>query len=292
MPDYAHAYFLAALATLGWGVIVIPIKLARAPGRLGILISMGVGTTVMFLFSGREMVGVFALPPLEWGRYALTGTLQFAVGCMLYYEAVQLGSVSVVVPITRVKTLIMLWLAILWGMETFSWPLLGACLLVVVGGVFISLQTNPNGPVAPVRHRLSLWLAVGACLCWSFGETLIGTLPKQIGAVASNGLLLASGFVMYALFVLVSGMWRELRTVTRRDLLCYGTHGLVSFSLSYVAFVAAVKIAGPPRVTCITSTYPLISALIGCAVFREKLLWNIIVGAVMLVGGVIVLQFA
>lgn len=292
MPDYARAYFLAALATVGWGVIVVPIKLARAQGRIGILVSMGVGTAAMVLFAGREMAGVFALPPLEWGRYALTGTLQFAVGCMLYYEAVQCGSVSVVVPITRVKALLMLGLAILWGMERFTWPLLGACLLVVVGGVVISIQTNSHGPTPAGRHRLSLVLAVGACLCWSFGETLIGTLPKQMGAVASNGLLLACGLMVYTLFVLVSGMWRDLAALRRRDLLCYGAHGVVSFSLSYVAFVAAVKIAGPPRVTCITSTYPLISALIGCAVFREKLLWNIIVGAVMLVGGVILLQFA
>jgi drug/metabolite transporter (DMT)-like permease len=292
VPDYIHAYFLAALATVGWGVIVIPIKLARAPGRLGVLISMGVGTTAMILLSGREMAGVFALPPIEWGRYALTGTLQFAAGCMLYYEAVQVGTVSVVVPITRVKAFIMLWLAILWGMETFSWPLLGACLLVVIGGVFVSIQTSRHGAVTPAQHRLSLWLAVGACLCWSFGETLIATLPKQIGSVATNGLLLASGFVVYALFVLCSGMWRELRTLTRRDLLCYGAHGVVSFSFAYVVFVAAVRIAGPPRVTCVTSTYPLISSLIGCVVFRERLMWNIIVGAVLLVGGVILLQYA
>ena len=292
MPDYRYAYFLAALATLGWGVIVIAIKLARAPGRLGIFLSMGVGTAAMLLVSGREMAKVLELPALEWGRYALTGTLQFAMGCMLYYEAVQLGSVSVVVPITRVKALLMLGLAILWGMETFSWPLLGACVLVVVGGILIGIQTNSHGPLSRRGHQISLLLAVGACLCWSFGETLIGTLPKQIGAVASNGLLMASGFLVYLLFALVSGMWRELRTLTGRDLLCYGAHGVVSFSLSYVAFVAAVKIAGPPRVTCITSTYPLISALIGCVVFRERLVWNIVAGALLLVGGVVLLQFA
>lgn len=294
MSPTAYAYLLAALAAVCWGVVVIPLKLSRISGRLGIGISLTTGTLVMIALSGREMAQVFSFRPALWALYAVTGGLQFTLGCMLYYEAVRIGSISVAVPITRVKAIPILFFSIALGLATFKWSLLGACVLVVLGGILIGLDANYANRKKEERqtHRLCVLLAMISCACWSVGETLIGTLPKEIGAVATNGLLLAAGWLLYVVYAAASGTWREFRTVPLRDALCYVIHGLVSFSAAYVLFVASVKLVGPPRATCITATYPLISAVVGWLVFREKLWWNVILGALLLVGGVILLQFA
>lgn len=293
MDSLSHAYLLAALATLCWGFIVIPVKLSRLPGRLGIGISMLTGSVAMVVLAGSEMAAALELSGPVLARFLITGSFQFTLGCMLYYEAIQRGSISVAVPITRAKVIPILFLSVWLGLEVFKWSLFFACLLVVLGGVLIGRRTANGPPERPgENHVHSVLLAVAACICWAIGETLIGTLPKDMSPIAANGLLLWSGLTVYALYAVVSGAWREFRGVRPRDALCYVAHGIISFSVAYVFFVKAIQIAGPPRIVCITSTYPLISALVGWVAFKERCTWPIAAGAALLVGGVVLLQFA
>ena len=75
------------------------------------------------------------------------------------------------------------------------------------------------------------------------------------------------------------------------DIWCYMAHGVISFSAAYALFVTAIGMAGPPRVVIITSTYPLISAVVGWWLYRERFSPRVALGALLLVAGVIVLQF-
>jgi len=293
VSELTHAYLLAGISTLCWGVIVVPVKLAKTSGRLGIGISMLTGSVVMLALAGRQMWGALGMSAQDAALFLVTGGLQFALGCMFYYESIRRGSLSVAVPVTRVKVIIILLFAIALGLEVFSWPLLAACLLVVAGGVLVSLRpVNARVDRAGESHGLSLLFAALACLCWAAGETLIAKLPKSISPMAANGLLLWSGLALYGVYALVSGAWREFRRVPKRDVLCYVAHGLISFSIAYVLFVQAIRIAGPARISCVTSTYPLISAVIGWVALGERFFWGVAAGAVLLVGGVVLLQVA
>lgn len=293
MSPITYAYLLALISTLCWGVIVIPLKLAGISGVLGIGVSMLTGALAMTAFAGPEMLSVFSLPVGDLAMFPLAGTMQFFLGCMFYYESIRVGSVSIAVPVTRAKVILVLLFAILLGIEAFRWPLLWACVLVVVGGVLIGLRPKNAPPEEEGQnHRLSMVFAALSCLCWGCGETLIGLLTKDLGPVAKNGLMLWSGFIVYCLFMVVSGRWRGFLTVPLRGVLCYVSHGLVSFSIAYVFMVKAMDIAGPPRISCITSTYPLLSAVIGWMVFKERFSPAIGTGALLVVAGVIVLQFA
>jgi drug/metabolite transporter (DMT)-like permease len=103
VSQLAYAYALAAVSTLCWGVVVVPIKLTRLSGKLGIGISMLTGALATSILAGRELWAFASLPWTEIGRFALTGTLQFTLGCMLYYESIRRGSMSIAVPVTRLK---------------------------------------------------------------------------------------------------------------------------------------------------------------------------------------------
>lgn len=291
MSEQNLAYLLAALAALFWGFAVIPIKRARTSGRLGIAISMATGMVVMALLSGRGLGTLATLSLREIGLYLAVGAFQFAIGCMLYYMAIHRGSISIAVPITRVKIILILFMSIGLGMEVFRWNLFWAAMLVFLGGALLGKPSSKADTEERGGHWRSIALAIGACIAWAIGETLIGLLPDRIPPITSNGMMLACGLVMYSLYALVSGAWREVLAMPRSDKLCYAAHGLISFSAAYALFVWAMQLSTPPRVVTITSTYPLISALIGWVAYHERFSARLAVGAVFLIGGVIVLQF-
>lgn len=285
------AYTMAGVSTLAWGLVVIFIKRARTSGRLGIAVSMATGAIAMFVLSGRDIAVLTTLTYREWALYLVTGTMQFTLGCMLYYEAVRHGSLSAAVPITRVKILLVLFLSILLGLEVFRWGLLAAALLVFAGGLLVGKPAAGSNTDERGAHWRVMAYAIAACLFWAISETLMGLLPDGIPPMASNFMLLASGLTAWAVYALATGAWRELLQMPGHDIWCYMGHGLVSFSAAYAFFVAAIQIAGPPRVVIITSTYPLISALVGWIGYGERASIRLVFGAVLLIGGVITLQF-
>ncbi|MEA3401087.1 MAG: DMT family transporter [Armatimonadota bacterium] len=291
MSPQTVAYLMAGGATVMWGLVVIPIKRARTSGRLGIAISMAIGTIAMFALSGRDIAILARLSYPELGLYAVTGVLQFPLGCTLYYRAVQHGSLSVAVPITRVKTIIILFLSIALGLEVFRWGLLAAALMALFGGIMVGAPTSAADGDERVSHWTAVGYAVGACVFWAIGETFMGLLPHRVPAMASNGMLLGCGLVAWSVYALVSGAWRELLAMPGHDIWCFLAHGLLSFATGYALFVAAIQIAGPPRVVIITSTYPLIAALVGWIGYGERFSVPLLIGAILLIGGVITLQF-
>lgn len=291
MSEQAFAYLLSGLAALLWGLAVIPIKSARTSGRLGIAVAMATGLIAMFALSGAKVAALATLSYREIGLYLVTGAMQFTLGCGAYYLAVQKGSLSVAVPITRVKILVVLGLSILMGLEVFRWGLLGAAMLVFLGGLMVGKPLSAATEDERDGHWGSVALAIAACIFWAISETLMGLLPDRIPPMASNGLLLASGLIAWCLLALVAGWWRELLAMPRHDVLCFMAHGLISFSAAYALFVWAMQLSTPPRVVTITSTYPLISALVGWFAYREGFSPRLGLGAVCLIGGVIVLRF-
>lgn len=291
MTEQTFAYILSGIAALLWGFVVIPIKRARTSGRLGIAVAMATGTVAMFALSAPRLGLLGTLTPREIGLYLVTGAMQFTLGCGAYYLAVQKGSLSVAVPITRVKILVVLGLSIILGLEVFRWGLLGAAVLVFFGGLLVGKPLSSASIEERNGHWESVGLAVAACVFWAVGETLMGLLPERIPPMLSNGMLLGSGLIAWSILAAVVGWWRELLAMPRHDVVCFVAHGLISFSAAYALFVWAIQLAGPPRVVIITSTYPLISALVGWVAYKEGFSPRLGLGAIFLIGGVILLQF-
>lgn len=291
MSPQSFAYVISGIAALLWGFVVIPIKRARTSGRLGIAVAMTTGMVTMLALSANRLGVLSTLTGREIGLYVVTGAMQFTLGCGTYYLAVQKGSLSVAVPITRVKILIVLGLSILMGQEVFRWGLLGSALLVFLGGVMVGKPLRSATEEERGGHWESIAFAVAACIFWAVSETLMGELPDRIPPMLSNGLLLASGLTAWCLLASAVGWWRELLAMPRHDVLCFMAHGLISFSAAYALFVWAMQLSTPPRVVTITSTYPLISALVGWFAYREGFSPRLGLGAAFLIGGVILLQY-
>lgn len=290
MAELRSAYLMAAGAALCWGLVVIFIKQSGVSGRLGIGISLLTGSTLMCAIAGRDLASLAQLDPAVLRLLFIAGTVQFAGTVTVYYSAVRLGRLSVVVPITRLQILPLLALSIWAGLEQFSWGLLGVALIVVAGSVLVGRADERDTPEGKRDHTRAVALAITACIMGAVGLTLIGMLPKDLQPVTATAGLLVSGLISYSIYALASGLWRRFRTIPLRGALCYVGHGAVSFGLGYVLYVSAVQIAGPPRTAVIITTYPLVSAIVGWIVYKERFMPLTAVGAVLIIGGVMLLQ--
>lgn len=290
MSQLHLAYLMAGGAALCWGLVVIFIKQSGLSGRLGIGISLLTGSALMSALAGRDLAALARLPRNELGLMFLAGTVQFALAVTMYYGAVRGGKLSVVVPITRLQILPLLGLSVWAGLERFSWGLLGVSLIVVAGSVLVGRPDERDTEQGKRAHIRAVALAVAACLTSAVGLTLIGMLPDDLSPTSATAGLLLSGLVSYAIYAFASGLWRRFRTVPLRAALCYVGHGAVSFGLGYALYVSAVQIASPPRIAVIITAYPLVSAIVGWLVYKERFAALTALGAVLIIGGVMLLQ--
>lgn len=290
MTELQSAYLMAAGAALCWGLVVIFIKQSGVSGRLGIGISLLTGSALMCAIAGRDLVSLTRLAPADLRLMFIAGTVQFALSVTMYYGAVRRGRLSVVVPITRLQILPLLGLSVWAGLEEFSWGLLGVSLIVVAGSALVGRVDERDTAQGRRDHTRAVALAVAACLTAAVGLTLMGMLPEDLSPITATAGLLVSGLISYSIYAFASGLWRRFRTVPLRGVLCYMGHGAVSFGLGYALYVSAVQVAGPPRVVVVVTTYPLVSALVGWVVYRERFRPSTALGALLIVAGVMLLQ--
>lgn len=290
MTELNLAYLMAGGAALIWGLVVIFIKQAGISGRLGIGISLATAAVIMCALAGRDLATLLDLPAAQLRLIFIAGTVQFTMAVTLYFEAVRRGRLSVVVPITRLQILPLLGLSIFAGLEQFSWPLLGVCLIVVAGSVLVGRRDGNDTAQEQKDHTKSVALAIAACLTAAIGITLFGMLPDTITPITANAAVLVSGLVSYIIYALASGLWREFRTVPLRGWLNFAAHGAISLAFAYVLFIRALSIAGPPRVMIVVTTYPLVSAIVGWVAYKERFSPATVVGGALIIGGVVLLQ--
>ena len=290
MASTQLAYLMAAGAALIWGLVVIFIKQARIAGRLGIGISVATASVTMCAIAGRDLATLLELPAAQLWLIFIAGTVQFTVAVTLYFEAIRRGRLSVVVPITRLQILPLLGLSIVVGLEQFTWGLLGVSLIVVVGSVLVGRANGDDTAQERKDHVASVIMAIISCLTAAVGITLLGMLPETLSPVTANAGVLTSGLISYVIYALVSGTWREFRTVPLRGWLNFAGHGAFSLALAYVLLIRALQIAPPPRVMIVVTTFPLISAIVGWVVYKESFRASTVVGGILIIGGVMLLQ--
>ena len=282
-------YLLAVGAVLIWGLVTIPIKLARARGRLGVMVSMPTGLAALAL--AVLATGQAGLPDASWRDWlfiGVTGLCQFAVGGVAYYEAVQYAGVTVTAPITRLMPLLVVLSAVLLGSTRFSWLILLAAGLTVLGGIVLSrgLQ-HPNQPHSRSDMRKGIVLAVLTAVLWAGGNLAVDQVSAEVTRVQVTLYSLALGTVFYWVFMAARGRLSRLRRLTRRDWLCYAVHGVLSYAVAYLLLFESIDRLGVSRATVLIGSWPVAAVVVAVAVFREHV--NVLIGSgiVLMIGGAV-----
>ena len=187
-------YAFALIAVVCWGLVHIPIKLAKAPGRLGVMVAMPAAMIPLILLA--VATGQFLIPDCSWRDWLfilLTGLCQFAFGEAAYYEAVHCAGITVAAPTTRLTPLLVVTATMFLTPEQFSWLLLPAAATIALGGILLAraLRSRNTQPAHPDLKK-GIIFALLACVAWAAGNLAVDQVDKDISRIMVT--LLALGF--------------------------------------------------------------------------------------------------
>ena len=273
------------VAVLLWGLVQIPIKMAKAPGRVGVMISMPAGLVVITLIL--ILQGNLVLPEAtggDWFLIVVCGIATFPAATFAYFEAVQRAGITTAAPITRLTPVLVVLVAAALPGGRLLWPSVLAAAMIFVGGVLLAHGAHRTHPIETRRDlRIGLMYAFFACLMWVVSflgvDHISGSVPRSLVVFYGLGI----GAIVHWAVMWLIGRAREVRNVTRRDVVCYCLQGVGSFALGYWAMFESIELLGVGRSAVITGTWPVPAAIVGFLVFREAINVQKSVGIVLLI---------
>jgi len=267
-------YILAGIATLMWGVVVIPVKHARTPGHLGVAVSMPVGVAVLLILSAilqREPIGLSRLWSWPGAALLLAGVFQFPLATTCYYESVRLSELSTVTPLTRVKTIMVALIVVTLGIEDISLSTAAACLIAVLGAVVLTYHQRSLSGRDRSQLRRGIGFVLLTCLCWAVGDVLMKAALESFAPLPATLIALCAGCVLYSAVAILRRQFGAICRMPRRDKLLYAVHGVLSFGVAYFALFASFTFIGVTRASVITTAWPAIPIVLGLTIYRERI---------------------
>lgn len=282
-------YAAALIAALTWGITFIPLKKTTAPGSLGIVYSMAAGIIAYLAIAASGLSPRAPAPQGFSGAgllfLLLNGLTQFLLATLCYYTAVRQGEISLVAPLTRVKTVIVLVLLLLFRLETVGTFLVIACVAGLAGGAILA---RPPGTRLPAGGRGNgVAAATGAAFFWGVGEIFTGRALAFYSPLEVSLFSVSIGLACYLAYLALGGRLGALvHAVPPRDRRLYFSHGLLNYGIAYYFFFRAIDTLGVGRASVITAAWPLVSATIGLAAYRESVYRGKIIGGLLLLASV------
>jgi transporter family protein len=127
--------------------------------------------------------------------------------------------------------------------------------------------------------------AFGAAILWGFNAFFIRKGLKTSNPFTGALLSLAvSSFIYFILTIFTGSFYEALPTF---NLIFLASAGFVGYSLAYLFYFNSIELIGAPRAATITSSRPLLAALLALLIFREEITLNLGMGTLLVVIGVI-----
>jgi drug/metabolite transporter (DMT)-like permease len=226
----------------------------------------------------------------------VSGVIGLGVGDTLYLYGLKSVGVSVAVPLAATYPLFSLvWATFLLGEPVTALAIAGAVLILV--GIWL-LSRDKNGQTVLTKGRLALTgvaVSLATAFVWSVSITLMNvavTMPGVSSLDANYAIITTRIAAMALILMLLAPLIDRNRGFLKMKrktvlLLCLG--GLVANAIGWLlmnfSFLNILEAQAVP----ISSTTPLFSALAGFVLFREKVTVNRVVGAIIIVAGVVLI---
>ncbi len=237
-----------------------------------------------------------SLPLPVLGLVAASGVVGLGVADTLYMVGLRSVGVSVAVPLAASYPLFsLLWATLFLGQPVAASAVVGA--VVIVAGIWL-LSRDRDAVSLPLKGKLALTgiaASLATAIMWSVSISLMDAAIVLSGATSLDAnyamitLRVAAIALFLSLFAPVLDKNRGFLKMKRRTIiqLCIG--GLVAngagwFLLNYSFLNIPEAVAVP-----ISSVTPLFSAIAGFMLFHEKATLNRVLGAVVIVVGVMLI---
>jgi drug/metabolite transporter (DMT)-like permease len=226
---------------------------------------------------------------IQWLRLSL-GVIIINCGYLTFLKALKGGAVGIIVPLNNIYPLFTLILSIIFLGQIFKQGQVAAMLVIVAGAAFLAYEKNhQNIPLRELHHKsiLATWSAV----IIGFGFFILNPLFHQL----SWQVLLFCESVAATIFAALTMLAVYRRSAAKTIVAGYKDKTLWTISVVgnlgaiglYIGAGAAHSIVIP---TVVAGAAPLVSAGLAAVYDKEKLGMLKRLGAVGVVGGVILLN--
>ncbi|TVT39420.1 EamA family transporter [Hymenobacter setariae] len=163
-------------------------------------------------------------------------------------------------------------------------------LLLGFGGVYL-LVGEQLGVGSGSQQLLSAGAVIGAAFCWAAGSLYGLRAPSPRSAVQGAGMQMLAGGVLLLLLGLLIGEGRELHLgqVSRASWLGFGYLVVFGSLVAFTAYSWLMKNAPAARVATYAYVNPVVAVLLGWVMLGEALTGRMLVGAVVIVGSVVLI---
>jgi drug/metabolite transporter (DMT)-like permease len=275
------AMALTAAILFGASAPFAKLLLASASPQLlaGLLyLGSGIGLSIVWLRRRRSSEVARETPLTKRDAPWLAGAIAFggAIGPLLLMIGLShtpASTASLLLNLEGVFTALLAWSVF---HENFDRRIALGFLAIIAGGVALSWQGTASwgGMAGPLA-------VAGACLCWAIDNNLTQKVsagdPVQIAML--KGLIAGTINTGIALFFGAS-------SPSAPRLIAALTLGFLSYGVSLVTFVLALRQLGTARTGAYFSTAPFVGALLSLVVFREQPTLPLIIAAVLMGIGV------
>jgi drug/metabolite transporter (DMT)-like permease len=163
-------------------------------------------------------------------------------------------------------------------------------LLLGFGGVYLLVGEQLGAGSGPVQ-LLSAGAVIGAAFCWAAGSLYGLRAPSPRSAVLGAGMQMLAGGALLLVLGLLTGEGRGLHLgqVSRASWLGFGYLVVFGSLVAFTAYSWLMKNAPAARVATYAYVNPVVAVLLGWAMLGEALTGQMLIGAVVIVGSVVLI---
>jgi len=133
-----------------------------------------------------------------------------------------------------------------------------------------------------------VFAAFGAAILWGFNAFFIRKGLKTSNPFAGALLSLTVASFVYFILTLLSDSLYQVIPLT--NLIFLASAGFVGYSMAYLFYFSSIELIGASRAATITSSRPLLAALLALLIFSEEITFSLGVGTLLVVIGVILVS--
>ncbi len=239
-------------------------------------------TLVYLLFSPQSL----NLSPEMVVMLALVGLLQ-ALALMFFYKGLEIGLVSIVSPIASSYSLIVVLLGIILLKEQLTTLQGLAILLIILGVPLVSINLHELFKNKAHIFQKGIKEALVSLFAWGFSYFLLTPVVRENGWFWPT--LLDIFFIVLFLFIWGLLAKEKFLVLQKLSFLAIFSDGFLT-SVGYLAYSIGLLYSLVSLVTPISTIFPVVTILLARVFFKEKLLWNQILGIAGVIGGLVILS--
>jgi DME family drug/metabolite transporter len=235
---------------------------------------------------------VSAIPLSLLSLLLLASITNLVIGDTLFFMSLKKVGVSRTQPISSSYPLFSMIPASLIIGERIELLTVIGTILILIGIVIVSLTGNKNSELRSERVSTlrGVHFSIGAALCYSIGFTSykLVLVSGAVDPTFATFIRMTAVIPILLVAVAIRGP-RQMKKLTKRDIAILAVGGILELGVGGLLLFQSLRLADASRVIPLSSTTPLFALALASRYTGEKILFRLVLGAIITVAGVMLI---